>query len=150
MIGLVAIVLVACVVFALIQRNDNHSHDHTHSHEEVNTSNSIANNKDFTNYSTVELQINNHKISESHITIKKGTTVTWLNNDSDEHSVMKDHAHSDKAHSATTLDNVNPRIFSSPSLNKGDTYSFTFNDVGVVEYHCSTHTNERGKITVVE
>lgn len=36
----------------------------------------------------------------------------------------------------------------SPLLNPGQSYSFTFNDVGTFWYYCSIHPNMRGRVVV--
>ena len=63
------------------------------------------------------------------LTVKKGTTVTWTNNDSAPHQIK----------SAT---------FNSTSLSQGQSFSFTFNEVGSFDYSCSIHPSMLGKIIV--
>lgn len=70
------------------------------------------------------------------ITVKKGTTVTWTNQDAVGHTVTAD---------AGSVIN-----FSSPNLNQGDKYQFTFNSVGNFSYYCSPHPNMKGQIIVTE
>lgn len=65
------------------------------------------------------------------ITIPKGTTVTWTNEDSVQHTV-------------TEINNV----FSSDILSQGQTFSYTFNETGTFEYQCHIHPNMRGKVIV--
>ncbi len=72
--------------------------------------------------------------SPSNITVKKGTTVTWTNQDTIKHNVMSD--------SGSTL--------SSPYLAKGESWSYTFNTVGTFSYHCVPHPWMKGTVTVVE
>jgi amicyanin len=70
------------------------------------------------------------------ITVKKGSTVTWTNQDSVDHSVVPDSATSD--------------FKSSDMLSKGDTYKVTFNTTGTFSYHCGPHPNMKGTVTVTE
>ena len=63
------------------------------------------------------------------LTVKKGTTVTWTNNDSASHQIK----------SAT---------FNSGSFGKGQAFSFTFNDTGIFDYSCAIHPSMLGKIIV--
>lgn len=68
------------------------------------------------------LTINDFKFSSQVITVKKGTKVTWTNNDAVGHTV--------------TGDNGGP---ASSLLHQGATYSYTFDTVGTYKYHCSLH-----------
>jgi plastocyanin len=70
----------------------------------------------------------------SQITVAKGGTVTWTNNDSIAHTVVDD------------LSNVGGP--SSGDIQPGSTYSFTFNKTGSFQYHCSIHPSMRGTIVV--
>jgi plastocyanin len=78
--------------------------------------------------------IQNFNFQPATISIKKGTTVTWTNQDSAAHTVT-----SDKSSAA---------ILNSPSLAQGEEFSFTFNDVGTFTYYCEPHPNMRGSIVV--
>ena len=98
----------------------------------------------------ITMDISNNLYQYSNIEITKGTTVTWVNRDNVEHNVMQDHTNSGAAHDATTADNVKESKFSGPSQKVGETYSFTFNEAGQIDYHCAKHPEMRGKITVVE
>lgn len=75
------------------------------------------------------VNIQNFAFSPSSLIVTKGTTVTWTNNDSAPHQIK----------SAT----VNSEV-----LNKGATFSFTFNDVGTFDYICSIHPSMTGTIIV--
>ncbi len=63
------------------------------------------------------------------ITVTKGTTVTWTNKDSAQHTVTG-------------------TAFTSETLGQGQTYSYTFNEAGTFEYHCRFHTSMLGKVIV--
>lgn len=65
------------------------------------------------------------------MTIKKGTTLTWINKDSPTHTVEGD-------------------AFKSGDLKTGDTFEFTFDETGTFAYHCGPHPNMTGTIIVEE
>lgn len=75
------------------------------------------------------VDIQNFSFTPSTLTIKKGTTVTWTNNDSTPHQIK----------SAT---------FNSGQLSKGQTFSFTFADAGTFAYSCAIHPSMTGTIVV--
>ena len=75
------------------------------------------------------INIQNFAFSPATLTVKKGTTVTWTNNDSAQHQIK-----------STT--------FNSSQLSKGQTFSFTFNDAGTFDYSCAIHPSMLGKIIV--
>ena len=66
------------------------------------------------------------------LTVKKGTTVTWTNQDSAPHTVTSD--------SGSEL--------SSATLSNGQSYSHTFNEAGTFAYHCSVHPMMKAKVVV--
>jgi plastocyanin len=70
------------------------------------------------------VDIKDMAFSPSAIIVKKGTTVGWTNKDSAPHTVIE------------TDGKGGP---TSAYLNKGSSYSFTFNVVGTYHYHCSIH-----------
>ncbi|HVS78726.1 MAG TPA: cupredoxin family copper-binding protein [Candidatus Saccharimonadales bacterium] len=81
---------------------------------------------------TNKVSIQNFAFSPASITVKKGTTVTWTNNDSTAHTVTADSG-----------DGPNSQL-----LSQGQSYSFTFNQTGTFSYHCSIHTYMTGMVTV--
>lgn len=70
------------------------------------------------------------------LTVKKGATVTWVNQDSMTHTVTSD---------TDTQTGIN-----SSSLAAGSQYSFTFTAAGTYKYHCSLHPSMTGVIVVTE
>jgi plastocyanin len=78
---------------------------------------------------TVEVAIKDFAFSPAEISVAKGTTVIWTNSDAIPHTV-------------TGPD------FSSGTLNSGETFSYTFDQDATVEYTCSFHPQEKGKIIV--
>lgn len=77
--------------------------------------------------------IANFTFSPATITVKKGTTVTWTNQDTAPHTV--------------TGTNGGP---SSGNLSQGQTYSFTFNTVGTFNYFCAIHPMMKAVVIVTE
>jgi len=77
------------------------------------------------------VSISNMSFASSSISITKGTTVTWTNNDAMQHTVTAD-------------DNS----FTSVKLNYGDTYSHMFSDAGTIAYHCTVHPSMTGTVEV--
>lgn len=105
---------------------------------------------DLTNQTEVKLTITAYAYSKRDIKVKKGTTVTWTNQDSMEHNAMLEHEDSGHAHDAPPVSEVRPDVFAGPLLKKGESYSFTFDEIGTYPYHCAPHPSMRGSITVVE
>jgi plastocyanin len=86
----------------------------------------------FTNY-TKEKEVTIHMkdvmFELTQIRIAKGTKVTWVNDDIVTHYVNTD---SHPAHTYFPTQN-------SKALEKGDTYSVSFDTPGIYPYHCSAH-----------
>jgi plastocyanin len=80
---------------------------------------------------SVSINISNFAFSPANITIKKGTKITWTNQDGASHTV--------------TGDNGGP---ASGSLSNGSSYSFTFNQAGTFSYHCAIHPSMTASVTV--
>ena len=66
------------------------------------------------------------------MTIAFGDTVTWTNKDTVAHQVVADQA----------------KFTSSPLLQAGQSYSFTFTKSGGFAYHDGVNTKRRGTVTV--
>lgn len=78
---------------------------------------------------SASVTIKNFAFSPGEVTILKGGTVTWTNDDGTTHTV-------------TFADS------SSPDLGNGATYSKTFNETGTFSYKCSIHSSMTGKVIV--
>ena len=76
--------------------------------------------------------IQNFAFSPNNLTVKAGTTVTWINKDSTAHTVTSDSG----------------AFTSSGNLNTGTNYTFTFTKAGTYPYHCSIHPSMTGQIIV--
>jgi amicyanin len=77
------------------------------------------------------VKIENFTFAPQRVTVKAGTTVTWINDDDIPHTVA----------SAT-------KAFKSKVLDTEDKFSFTFTTAGVYEYFCSLHPHMTGAIVV--
>lgn len=110
----------------------------------------IGSSIDLTNQTEVNMDIKDFKYEKPNIKIKKGTKVTWTNQDAIKHNVMLEHEGSGKPHDPPTASEVDPSKLAGPLLAKGESYSFTFNEVTASPYHCSPHPYMKGSVTVVE
>lgn len=75
------------------------------------------------------VSIVNFAFSPATLTVPKGTTVTWTNEDSSSHTV-------------TGGD------FDSGTLAKGESYSHSFDEAGTFDYTCTIHPSMRGTLIV--
>ena len=75
------------------------------------------------------INIQSFAFSPSTLTINKGDMVTWVNLDSVAHTVTS-------------------ASFDSGSLAKGQSYNFTFNQVGIFTYNCTVHPSMQGVVIV--
>ena len=78
-----------------------------------------------------QVMIDNFTFTPQRVTVKAGTTITWINHDDIPHAV----ASSTKA-------------FKSKVLDTDDKFSFTFTTAGSYEYFCSLHPHMTGMIVV--
>jgi plastocyanin len=72
------------------------------------------------------------------LTVPVGTTLTWANNDPEDHDVVP----SDPGFS------LDPTFFA-PPIAPGTTWSFTFTVPGTYAYICDLHANMNGNVNVV-
>src|SRR4029077_6708830 len=77
------------------------------------------------------VKIDNFTFAPQKLTVKAGTTITWVNEDDIPHTVV-----------ATTL------AFRSKALDTDDKFTFTFSTPGTFEYFCSLHPKMTGTIVV--
>ena len=78
-----------------------------------------------------EVQIDQFTFAPQKITVKAGTTVTWINDDDAPHIV------------ASTI-----KLFKSTPLDTKDKFSFTLTTPGTYEYFCSLHPHMTGVVVV--
>jgi plastocyanin len=81
----------------------------------------------------IAVEIMNYKFSPATLTISAGTKVTWTNMDTAPHTVTVDSG---------------PVKFSSPTLQKGDSFTYTFTTPGTYTYYCAVHPDMTAKVIV--
>jgi len=79
----------------------------------------------------VTVNIQDDAFEPATTSIAPGTTVTWVNNDDEAHTVTADEG-----------------LFDSGRLDPGDSYSVWFDGSGTVAYHCEPHPHMTGSIEV--
>src|SRR5690349_2856648 len=77
------------------------------------------------------VHIKDLKCTPPTITIKVGQTITWVNDDDKDHTVVADDG-----------------SFESDNLGNGDKFKFTFKKKGKFSYHCKYHPREKGVVIV--
>jgi plastocyanin len=78
----------------------------------------------------MEVKIDNFTFGPQQLTVKAGTTVTWINQDDIPHTV------------------VSTGHFRSKALDTDDKYSFTFTTPGSYQYFCGLHPHMQGTVVV--
>jgi len=81
-------------------------------------------------------EVNDSCYVPSLIVIEKGKQVTWVNEDSAFHSVTSGF------YDAPT------DLFDSGYLDPFESYTFTFNETGIYDYHCTLHPWMEGQVIV--
>ncbi len=101
-----------------------------------NRNSDTPNTKDMTTnaVATNAVVIQNYMFSPMAIKVKVGTTVTWTNKDSVDHTVTADKNSTDAP--------------SSMDIAQGKSYSFTFKKAGTYTYHCFPHPYMHGTVEV--
>jgi plastocyanin len=82
-------------------------------------------------YKPAAVIIENFAFSPAVLTVPVGTTVTWTNQDSVQHTVTERES-----------------LFDSGLLSRGESFSRTFNDPGEYDYYCIPHPYMTGKVIV--
>ena len=128
---IIAILILGAIAFGLT-RSSNKANSSQNSSQNSATQSSQSSQAPA---STNTVTIQNFAFLPGDITIKKGTTVTWTNNDSTAHSVNE---------------TDNQKGPDSGDLNPGDKYSFTFDQTGTFKYRCNLHPEMLGTVTVTD
>lgn len=81
----------------------------------------------------ITINIKNYSFGQPQLTVKVGTKVTWINNDSVPHTVTS--SQSD--------------VLNSAELSTGESFSATLSQPGRIDYHCNIHPSMTGSIVVV-
>lgn len=84
-----------------------------------------------TQAAAMSIHISGFAFNPNTLTVSKGATVTWTNDDPSAHTIVSDSG-----------------AFSSGSLGRGDTFSHTFTESGTFAYHCGVHPSMKGKVVV--
>jgi len=126
----VVVVVVAAVVWLFATNKSNNNQSATNG--STSSSNSSSDNKAV---ATTSVAIADMAYSPATITVKKGATVTWKNQDAVAHTVTADD-------SSLSMD--------SGSVAQGGTFKFTFSQAGTFKYHCTFHSNMHGTVIVTE
>ena len=82
--------------------------------------------------SSVTVSMKNFVFNPQTLNIKAGTKVIWINNDNVDHTVTSD----------------TEGIFDSGTMSPGESFSFTFNNLESVNYHCNFHRMMKGIVIV--
>jgi plastocyanin len=77
------------------------------------------------------VKIDNYTFGSGQLTVKAGTTVTWVNDDDIPHTVV-----------------ASDKTFRSKALDTNDKFSFTFTTPGSYEYFCSLHPYMKATVVV--
>jgi plastocyanin len=78
------------------------------------------------------ITIDNFTFGPNVLTVKAGTTVTWVNRDDIPHTIL------DK----------DRKVFRSKVLDTEDSFSFTFSQPGTYDYFCGLHPHMTGHVVV--
>lgn len=144
---LIGVLVIAGAIVAVVLANRDTTQNATDATPEATTQTTEQNTSDSQPaQNTTNLEIKDLAFSPADISVKKGTTVTWTNQDSTQHNIMSD----DINGTPPTEDEVDATKLAGPLLSKGESYSFTFNELGVFSYHCSPHPSMIGTVTVTE
>ena len=79
----------------------------------------------------LQVQIDQFIFAPQRITVKTGTTVTWVNDDDIPHTIVS-----------------NNKLFKSKTLDTKDRFSFTFMTPSTYDYFCSLHPHMTGTVVV--
>lgn len=79
-----------------------------------------------------QIKISNFAFDPSAITVSSGTSITWTNYDSVPHTVTESSGK-----------------FGSQTLNRGQSFSYTFKEPGTFDYYCAIHPSMKAKVVVV-
>ncbi len=104
----------------------------TQQHGSITTNTTSGSNQSNLSGSVIPVEIKGFAFNPAEITVKRGQTVRWTNDDSVPHSVKFD-------------------SFQSPTLSNGDSYEHTFTEApGEYNYSCAIHPYMTGQIIVTQ
>ncbi|GGU19868.1 cupredoxin domain-containing protein [Lentzea flava] len=82
---------------------------------------------------STSVEIMGYAFQPATLTINAGDTVVWTNHDTAPHNVVVTNG---------------PEKFTSPTLQQGQTYTYTFTKPGTYSYYCSIHPDMKASVTV--
>lgn len=133
----IVVIVLALIGIGVIASKNNSKKDNTSHDKMVQDEGSKPSKKSSTEVQeTSKITYKGFDVVEKHIKVKKGTTVTWTNEDSAKHDV--------------TPDKETDEFKASDLFGIGETRSVTFNTVGTYAYHCSPHPYMKGTVEVIE
>jgi plastocyanin len=97
-----------------------------------------------------EIIIYQHRFIEPVLEVSAGTTVTWINHDEANHTVVAAVMNDGGYYLRAELPTFESNILTSVNVANGDSFSHTFHQVGEYLYRCTLHENETGRIVVTE
>lgn len=122
-VAAVTVLAVAGVVYGVWRHNDT-------TNKSMSMTNQSGSSQNVAETSSVTIK--DFAFSPTSIKVKKGTKVTWTNQDNTSHTVTA----------------TNGGGFNSSALAKGDTFNFTFNQTGTFTYKCNFHPDMIGTVIV--
>lgn len=125
---------------ATVSETSDSQHDAGHTNDDAPSGRKSLNSENNTSGEVLEgdvrMNIKDYAFSKKYVKVRKGTTITWTNQDSARHDVMPD--------------KPSGNFKASELLAKGESYSYTFNSAGKFTYYCSPHPYMQGEVEVVE
>jgi plastocyanin len=131
----IAAIIIIVIVAAVVLTNKHSSDKNSNNVSSTSNSANVQSTPKQTNQSVNTITISNYSFNPADITVKKGTTLTWTNQDSVAHTITENDG------------KTGPH---SQDIKQGQSYSFTYNTVGTFAYHCSVHPSMLGKVVVTE
>lgn len=133
----VVLLVFGSVAFASMRNNPMNSTPSSETHSmNSDTNDNKASKTPRVAMDTNQVTYKSFDVVQPSIKVKKGTTVTWTNEDSAKHDV--------------TPEVETDEFKASQLFGKGETYSVTFNTVGKFTYYCSPHPYMKGTVEVTE
>lgn len=124
----VTVIIIVLIAGAIVLTHKSNSNTPPPANSSGSSSTTVTNQ----NAAAGTINIRDMMFTPSQITVPKGGTVTWTNNDTTTHTVVADLGNGPN----------------SGDIAPGQTYSYTFTKSGSVQYHCSIHPSMRGTIVV--
>ncbi len=103
----------------------------TNSNEELPAQDASNTAASTSNPTSMDIVIKDYAFSPKTLTVSKGTTVTWTNEDGVAHTATSDNG-----------------VFDSGLISYGESYSYTFTESGTYAYYCKPHPGMKASITV--